>query len=180
MKLSNRDNAILEVLLVWSEPRDAAAREELLAELSTPQITRELLQSLEGPGEALLSDIWRYITDLCDNSTGNAEIVYEFGTDPSTRYVSTGLLIMLAEEPAPDTWFSQALLDPLFNFLLDTRGNEAYDLEDEIEDILKPILSSQALEEILHNLLRLAELGSEQSEGQPFSQVLDGAGLLPE
>ena len=180
MKLSNRENAILEALSAWSESRDTALSEERVEALSSTALSKEVLQKLEASGEALLSDIWRYVTDLCDNSTGNAEIVYEFGSDPSTRHVSTGLLIMLAEEPAPDSWFNQAFLDPLFNFLLDTRGNEAYDLDDEIENILKPILSPQVLEEILHNLLRLAESGSRQSKGQPFSQVLDGAGLLPE
>lgn len=179
MKFGPRQRAILEALLSWSESSDVRLLNEPKATTGSTLISNEALNSLELPAEALLNEIWKQIAEMSDNSTGNADIVFDFGTDPDNRYVTTGLLVMLAEDPEPNEWFTQALQDPIFNFLLDTRGSEAYDLEDEIEEVLKPILNTEAFEEILFNLLRLAESGPRNNQGLSFCQVLDGEGLLP-
>lgn len=179
VKLNNRQKAILDALVAWSEPSDQKYRNEFREVLYSTDDFHYSLHQLELPGQELLEAIWAYIESLCDNSSGNAYAASEISKNPGDRFTAAWLIFHIAESSDPAEWFETSFQDQVGGLLSDEYGDDGYELQDELEVILKPVLDLDVFAKIILKLIDLAEVGPKNKNGQTFSEALDQALLLP-
>ena len=177
--LSTREKTILDAIVSWSEPSDQNYRDEFREVLHSSDNVHFALKNLDLPGEQILYEIWKFIESLCDDSNGNAYVASEIINDPDDRYTAAWLLMHMAESSDPQEWFQTSFQDPVCGILIDVHGEEGYELQEQLESIVQPILDLSVFKKIIQKLIDLAENGPKNLAGLSFCQVLESASFLP-